>query len=161
MIMALYVVCRDNFLCMIEEVGAFYANHWLLIDIIPGWYYDSNRCSSLFVYIYIILLCVLWTCTDINASKMASIPAEKLPSYVIDLHRDNCFNAEEEYEVCISLSLSLSFTTDIILCTLIHINKHLLTCYTECQGDGSWVFKARRLSGLQRSQKQIYQHLTS
>ena len=147
-------MCRDNFLCTTEEVGAFYANHWLLVDIIPGWYYDSNRCSPL---ICIILLCVLWTCTDINASKMASIPAEKLPSYVIDLHRDNCFNAEEEYEVSLSLSLSLSHHRH----NFIHINKRLLTCYTECQGDGSWVFKARRLSGLQRSQKQIYQHLTS
>ena len=57
-----------------------------------------------------ILCVVLCTCTDINASRMASIPAEKLPSYVIDLHRDNCFNAEEEYEVLISLSLSLSLS---------------------------------------------------
>ena len=80
--------------------------------------------------------------TDINASKMVSIPAEKLPSYVTELHRDNCFNAEEEYEVYRSLSLSLSFTHSFIhthnantqyYCTntLTHIDKHLFTLPTQ------------------------------
>ena len=46
--------------------------------------------------------CFIIVCyhTDINASSLVSMSAEKLPSYVLDLHRDNGFNADEEYEVC-------------------------------------------------------------
>ena len=70
------------------------------------------------------------TFTDINASKMASIPAEKLPSYVAELHRDNCFNAEEEYEVSgpFSLSPSLSHShIDTQTKTYVHMYKHTHT----------------------------------
>ena len=62
---------------------------------------QAALCSCMSVGLYQRSKLSIFSHADINGSKMPCVPAERLPAYVSELHRDNCFNAEEEYEVSV------------------------------------------------------------